>query len=111
MELLKQLNKGKSIFKISSSIGCDKVKVLSRFNLSNIQLILEANRWAIDQVLFSPEILDAIDNADIQILTSSNSFSLVRENGMINSTKYSDHLPILVKLKSKLIKDGRKFLA
>lgn len=233
-ELVKTLNKGNSNYKISNSIVCDKISILSKFNLSKIKLVLETKRWTIrkiihplynpflivavhlpskyswnessqftetivlrdsiekamiesgisrvivigdlnmnpfensvistkgmhatcdrniakkiektvqgtkyryfynpmwnflgddsignvpgtyyfhgsehavhnwnifDQILLSPELLDSVDNSDIQILTSSTSFSLVNINGIINKKLYSDHLPILVKIKPNL---------
>lgn len=224
--ILSKLNNGETIYKLSNSIGCEKVKIFTKFNLSNIKLVSEASRWTIrkvqhklyssfllatthlpskmhwtsisqftettvfrdainlaskktkidkivivgdlnmnpfedalvstrgfhatadkeiarsekrivqgveygyfynpmwnffgddsigdvpgtfffkksehvvtewnifDQILVSPSMIDLVKNKDIEIITKSAKFSLIKPNGKIDSSKYSDHLPI-----------------
>ena len=51
-----------------------------------------------DQVLIRPELARQFDPASLKILTSFGAQDLVRENGRPDSSRYSDHLPIVFEL-------------
>jgi hypothetical protein len=58
--------------------------------------------WNIyDQVLLRPALLESLTS--LEIVDSDGSNSLVTENGVPDSERGSDHLPILFRLDSKLI--------
>lgn len=60
--------------------------------------------WNIfDQFLIRPELLDALDNNSLEIITTVGERSLLKENYKPNRQKYSDHLPIYVRLKGEKI--------
>ena len=57
-------------------------------------------RWHVfDQVLYRPELAKKYQNDDVQIITMINGRSLLNANGTPNSSDYSDHLPILFKVR------------
>jgi endonuclease/exonuclease/phosphatase family metal-dependent hydrolase len=51
-----------------------------------------------DQAILRPELLPALGNGLPRILTSAGGESLLTENGVPNSLRYSDHLPLFLKL-------------
>ena len=51
-----------------------------------------------DQVLLRPSLLDRFSNDQLQILTVAGKVPLIREDGRINASVASDHLPILFRL-------------
>jgi len=51
-----------------------------------------------DQVLIRPELARQFDPASLKIVTSFGAQDLVRENGRPDSSRYSDHLPIVFEL-------------
>lgn len=57
---LNNLNKNISTFKISNCIGCDKIKIYTKFSLSQLKIINESARWTIRQIthpFYSPFLL------------------------------------------------------
>ena len=51
-----------------------------------------------DQVLIRPGLLDSFDSEALTILDSDGSQSLLSKGGLPNSSRFSDHLPILFRL-------------
>ena len=52
-----------------------------------------------DQVLIRPDLLSAFSNEDLEILLSDGVTSLLSENGLPNAGAFSDHLPVLFRLR------------
>lgn len=60
--------------------------------------------WNIfDQFLIRPELIDSLDKDSLEIITTAGDTSLLKKNYKPNKQKYSDHLPIYVRLKGEKI--------
>ncbi|KPA09971.1 endonuclease/exonuclease/phosphatase family [Candidatus Magnetomorum sp. HK-1] len=53
----------------------------------------------LDQVLVRPDLLDTFDTNDLQILSTDGNTSFLSKKGLPNQSLFSDHLPILFKMK------------
>lgn len=52
-----------------------------------------------DQVLIRPSLLSIFSKEDVQIISSSKEYNLVNRSGLPVSRRFSDHLPILFRLR------------
>lgn len=60
--------------------------------------------WNIfDQFLVRPQLVRALDEESLEIVTQTKSFRFMNDKGKPEQKLYSDHLPIFVKLKEELI--------
>ena len=60
-----------------------------------------ASHWhMLDQFLLSPSLIEKLKIHELEILAGVGEESFLTEAGLINSSKYSDHLPITITLKS-----------
>src|SRR5258705_387564 len=48
-----------------------------------------------DQVLIRPDLLDSFDEAELQVLTDCGGIEFLRESGIPDDSRASDHLPLL----------------
>lgn len=61
--------------------------------------------WNIfDQFLVRPELVEALDEDSLTIITKTSTRNLLNENARPNNRLYSDHLPIFVRIKEENIK-------
>lgn len=51
-----------------------------------------------DQVLIRPQLIGQFDMAELKIISRDRNYSLLNQNGRINTIVYSDHLPIKFKI-------------
>jgi len=51
-----------------------------------------------DQVLIRPDLIDSFDEAKLQVLTDCGSIKFLRESGIPDDSRASDHLPLLFDL-------------
>ncbi len=56
-----------------------------------------------DQFLVRPQLVRALDEDSLEIVTHTASFNFMNQKGKPDQKLYSDHLPIFVKLKEELI--------
>lgn len=52
-----------------------------------------------DQVLIRPDLLNAFSNEDLEVLQSDGVASLLSQNGLPDADAFSDHLPVLFRLR------------
>lgn len=61
--------------------------------------------WNIfDQFLIRPELLEALDEDSLHIITNTSKRTLLKEDGKPDNKHYSDHLPIFVRIEEGEIK-------
>lgn len=61
-----------------------------------------------DQVLLRPSLLPACEDRDIEVMTSIGDHSLLRGDGRPDARRYSDHLPLFVRLDTARLDDYGK---
>lgn len=72
---------------------------LGRGNVSGTHYYTSAQHvsyhWHLfDQIIMRPELIPIFDDNSLDIITKINNEDLLSRNGIINKTKFSDHLPI-----------------